>query len=509
MKSKVLSNVIVIGLIITYFAVKNILGTGIVDDTYIFLRYADNFASGHGLVFNVNEYVEGYTSPFWMIILAGVALCVPDLVFIVTLLSGILGIATIIALFFMGQSYLPVKQKLLIVIPCWYLVTNPSFVFWTWSGMETALFVFLFVLSCLVFTKQVATSDSLLLSGAVFCLAVFTRLDMISTLPAYLLFIFLLNRHQAHLLGKKYFSFLIPLALILIHFLWRYYYYEDVFPNTYYAKVDVERWVSLSNGLFYTSRFWLAYGILLIIAFLVPPLLCRSIKRLDFEWSFCLVIVFIWSGYVIYVGGDHFALFRFFIPVIALLTFLFTILIGQILINLKKGDAIATLLALVFILTSVNIFIYRYAGGMLARQEVFFAENWKAVGIWFRDNVPADITIACEPVGAIPYYSKLKTYDMLGLTSREVAKEGKVNLLGAPGHQKYNTDYILSEKPDYIIYVFSGWFDQPQGNNYIELSFSYPEYDVAHDERTNALYEHQAVRMENGRYIEFLRLKQE
>jgi hypothetical protein len=43
------------------------LGAGLVDDSYIFLRYAENFASGHGPVFNPGERVEGYSSPLWMV----------------------------------------------------------------------------------------------------------------------------------------------------------------------------------------------------------------------------------------------------------------------------------------------------------------------------------------------------------------------------------------------------------------------------------------------------------
>ena len=36
-----------------------------VDDSYIFLRYAQNIAEGHGPVFNIGERVEGYSSALW------------------------------------------------------------------------------------------------------------------------------------------------------------------------------------------------------------------------------------------------------------------------------------------------------------------------------------------------------------------------------------------------------------------------------------------------------------
>jgi hypothetical protein len=42
----------------------------VLDDAFVYFRYADNAALlGGGLVFNQGEYVEGYTSPLWMLLL--------------------------------------------------------------------------------------------------------------------------------------------------------------------------------------------------------------------------------------------------------------------------------------------------------------------------------------------------------------------------------------------------------------------------------------------------------
>src|SRR5574338_175448 len=35
------------------------------DDAMVSMRYAKNFADGHGLVWNPGERVEGYTNPLW------------------------------------------------------------------------------------------------------------------------------------------------------------------------------------------------------------------------------------------------------------------------------------------------------------------------------------------------------------------------------------------------------------------------------------------------------------
>jgi len=40
------------------------------DDVFIFIRYAQNWVNGHGLVFNIGERVEGFTSPAWTLLTA-------------------------------------------------------------------------------------------------------------------------------------------------------------------------------------------------------------------------------------------------------------------------------------------------------------------------------------------------------------------------------------------------------------------------------------------------------
>lgn len=40
------------------------------DDTYITLQYAKHFADGNGLVFNIGQRVEGFTSLIWVLLLS-------------------------------------------------------------------------------------------------------------------------------------------------------------------------------------------------------------------------------------------------------------------------------------------------------------------------------------------------------------------------------------------------------------------------------------------------------
>ena len=47
----------------------------VVDDAFISYRYAWNLVAGHGLVFNIDEYVEGYSNFLWVLLTAGALRC--------------------------------------------------------------------------------------------------------------------------------------------------------------------------------------------------------------------------------------------------------------------------------------------------------------------------------------------------------------------------------------------------------------------------------------------------
>jgi hypothetical protein len=64
-----------------------------------------------------------------------------------------------------------------------------------------------------------------------------------------------------------------------------------------------------------------------------------------------------------------------------------------------------------------------------------------------------DTLIAIVPAGVLPYYSRLPTLDLLGLTDAVIARSAPTDQpdRAAAGHMKWNIDYVLSRKPDLII----------------------------------------------------------
>src|SRR5262245_49425496 len=65
---------IVVPLVVASSIVAFVLGawnvSDRIDDAFIAYRYSDNLVHGHGLVYNVGDRVEGFTSLAWVVLLA-------------------------------------------------------------------------------------------------------------------------------------------------------------------------------------------------------------------------------------------------------------------------------------------------------------------------------------------------------------------------------------------------------------------------------------------------------
>lgn len=142
------------------------------DDTYITLQYAKNFANDNGLVFNIGEKVEGFTSLFWVIFL-GTAYKVG---FNIEIFSQILSVGfSIISLIVTYLLFLEVtkgsgssnKNYLLLFSFLSVLITSLSgtYYYWAVSGMETSLFTMVYI-TIILLQQQIKLELMILLGNA-------------------------------------------------------------------------------------------------------------------------------------------------------------------------------------------------------------------------------------------------------------------------------------------------------------------------------------------------------
>jgi hypothetical protein len=486
--------------------VASALGAGLVDDSFIFLRYAENFASGNGPVFNPGERVEGYSSPLWMALLTIVTACGGDLVASAGALSGILGFSLpLIILVALGTRQ--IDRFIAALAAAAFLATHPGTAFWSWTGMDSALFAVLSLLTLiLVLHPSRPTPRSAAFAGLVFSLSALARPEALAFLPIYLFHLIATDpegpRHRLRILA----GFLAPMILVAGSFAARRIYYGTWLPNTYYAKADVDRMVLIANGAQYLLSF-LAANILPIILFaalLTLALVRRETPRAP--WLLLAALVFAAIATTVSLGGDHFPLHRFLLPALVFIAYGLARGLGELRRWFPKltgfRAAVLTLVVLATLGSSNFRLLQRSTAGTHA--QVLMAKRWSEVGRWFHANAAPDSTMASIVVGAIPYYSGLVCIDLLGLTDATVSREGAVYREGAVGHQRYHTDSVLARRPTYIVFNQSGLYDEPSSK--IGLRHAYALWDILQDPRTSSLYDLRTVTMTNGKVVLYLEL---
>ena len=488
-----------------------VVGVGLADDAYIFLRYADNLALGHGLVFNPGERVEGYTSPLWMALTAAVPFLPLDAALATRALSSLCGIAAVFIFYGSLRRFFPAAGVWLPLSGALALTLDPAFTFWTASGMETALAALTLTLAATSFMEAAGGRTSMLHAGAFLALAALTRPEALILYP----FLILLCPR-----GRR-FALLLPAAALVLHLVARFYYYGSVLPNTYFAKTAVSATVRAAHGAAYAGRFALAYAPLLAALLVVALIVWRRGHRLDAAARPAIAVVVLWSLAVVWEGGDHFPLFRFFVPVMPLLIWLLVALLASLMSPAPHARASAhpipgTRVILVSCLVLAGfvgqgLAVFRFHEGARARGDLNVVEAWKEVGLWLRQTVPADTSVAAVGIGAVGYYSRLRIVDLLGLTDAVVARQGLVQPEAMIGHQRYHTDHILTLRPHIILFVTAGWFDRPSEPWTVPagIKFHYALRHLVQDPRVPQWYETASFRMDNGRYAEFLILKEE
>jgi len=476
-----------------------VLDGGYAEDAYIFFRYAENLHLGHGLNFNSYERVEGYTSLLWTILLYTGYWFDTTPEQLAKLLGIIFSLSTLI---FTAKISIKVldTNKYLWALPSIALAFNYSFLYTTTSGLDQPLFNLLLLSA---FYAQ-HFKKSFLISNILWSLAVLTRPEGIALwgLSTFLKEAFEFGKTKnSKCLIKQIIKQSFPILVFIIHTIVRYNYYGFVLANTAYLKIGNPPGFLIESGIKYMIM-WLKSGIspiILTLALIFLKFFKREIIFDENNKKFFALILF-WTLYIVYVGGDWIPGFRFMttlLPFIFLmiaknleklleskyiifLYFIFaviTILDSHLIhsSSIQKGflilsGTVATITALYYFnskLKITNLYFILFAlpltfgtatNGNIAiniSEQNNIVRYLVSIGHWAKNNIPKDFKIAINPAGAVPYFSKLSTLDMLGLNDTYIAHKKNDTGFISPGHDKVAPRYIIDRSPDII---FPGLF---------------------------------------------------
>jgi len=401
------------------------------DDAFISFRYARHLAEGLGPVFNAGERVEGYTNALWVFALAGAMRLGADPAS-AALAFGLAAFAGSLLLTYGLARRLGLEARAAATAVL-VLGTNFSFSAYATGGLETSLQACLATAALWLLAgagKQGGwTPRGLLALSLVGAAALMTRLDaaLLLLAPGVFALADALGKPEK---GRRLLLLLAPGGLIVgAWFLWKLSYYGDVLPNTFRAKVGGG--ASLASGAYFLALFLMTYAFAPAVALVAgAPWPARRPTRLALQATLAL-----WAVYVVAVGGD-FMEFRLWVPI---LPALIVLIVGAVWTVTDRPRARVTVPAALIACSGFHAatqeppHVTEPIRNLAAHVE---GAGWGPAGRALHRAFPdGDVRIATTAAGALPYYARLETIDMLGLNDAWVARHGQMQQ-NRPGHQR-------------------------------------------------------------------------
>ncbi len=294
------------------------------DDAFISFRYVRNLLEGHGLVFNPGERVEGYSNFLWVLELAAIWRVLgwaPEDA--APWLSVVFTAGTVGALAWWVYRLPSLRNRGLVGWMALGLVcSSATFAVWTSAGgLETRQFTFFIVLAVVCLSLYRDRRAGLLAASFSLAGAALTRPE--GPLIAVCCFGWFFVQRMADAKGLRVdwreLAYLAAPFVILVaaHFLFRYAYYGEWLPNTYYAK-HVRPWYE--SGFRYLLAAALDTGLYLLVPLAWVALRHRWRESRDGIYGLVLLLIGVHMVYVMRIGGDHFEYrpLDFYWPLLAL-----------------------------------------------------------------------------------------------------------------------------------------------------------------------------------------------
>ena len=450
------------------------------DDGFIAFQYVRNLLRGEGLVYNPGERVEGYSDFLWVVLLAGVQFVLPKIALlrIAQGLGILFGVATIVlALRFSVRLHRRLWP--FGALAATFLAAHSGLAAWATAGLETTLIAFLLLAGAFSYIVFLDSGRRPWLPPLIFALAALTRPDgVIAFAVTTMHLIATTHKRTGRLVNHDVVRWLaVFVAIYVPYFVWRVHYYGYLLPNPAYAKVG-EGIFQYLRGLAYLARYLTTYG-----GFVFLPAALLLLRRPREVWrDYLALLVAGHALFIIYVGGDGLAFYRFAVYIVPVAY----LLVQEGLADLQERLASRLISAARAVLVpSVVIigllFTMQQSVGPLVlpawfrwyepQSELFFpgrgsdhAYRWfdnyfvdrlAIAANWLETNSPKQAVVASTAAGSIAYHMDRTVIDMLGLNDVHIAHSkgavGGVMGRGQPGHEKGDGKYVLSRSPDYIL----------------------------------------------------------
>jgi len=437
-----------------------------IDDAYITFSFSKNLATGHGPNFSHGVRVEGYSNFLWMVLNA-LPLAIYRDVDIYTAsrcLTAPFFALMLVATYALARSRVSALWAWAAVL---LLTVHSDMITAFFSGLETLPYAALLTAT---FACQVAPRGHRRrrLALPFMTAAALMRIDGFLPLGFLLAWELLESRLDRRRL-RGYLRWALPaVAIWVIWFSWRWWYYGLPLPSTYYAKALIPV-LEPHRGLDYATDELMATGVLVMVPFLI--LLAHRMARP--VWLLLLYAA-VHTAYVIRVGGDWMPFGRFFMPIVPLGCVLCVWSVADLSARaralrrfprmLQGAAVLAGLAALgrVAVYTNnawVDTGEERNRMGNTAEQTQHVEDLRRAVRLLALVPRPGE-RLVTDYAGVVGYYTDAYVIDMWGLCNATIATRGNTDgvrpMYGRTCHacypelrpQYFHTEVPLLRSPD-------------------------------------------------------------
>ncbi|MFO1078402.1 MAG: hypothetical protein U1E73_11830 [Planctomycetota bacterium] len=446
-----------------FAAATALLGVGIAafwpwisDDAFIALRYSERLWQGEGLTWNDGPRVEGYSNFLWIVLCTALR---PTGLGWIAIAQG-LGIAATVATFavfartpLLRSAGAAARGSVLL------LAATAPVGLWAIGGLEGPLTMLLVALAYVRLgellaepTRDVARRAAWI--GAVFVLLVLCR----SEGPLWVAFaaaaVVLFGRRgpdgARHVLWKRLLWIVVPPALATLgHLAFRLAYYGEWVPNTAHAKLATSAATLRMGAMYVGSAAHVLRGLWL------PAVLGFALavfdRRLRPIALLCMGSLAVWVAYVLMIGGDWYPLGRYLQGGYGLCVLLAGLGL-TVLARVRFGAGLG------WLVVAASVGLARWDARLDDADAYQRVSHWewrgKAIGEWLgRAFAADDPLLALDPAGAVPFFSRLRCLDMLGLCDGTIAKTPPPRPEHIiPAHSRGNPRYVLDHAPDLLLF---------------------------------------------------------
>ncbi len=456
----------------------------VIDDAFISFRYARHWAEGHGLRYNLGEIrpEEGYTNFLWVAACAALERLGGDPVLWAPLLSFSTGSVLLYLVYRALLDDLGLDRGVAL-LTTFSLGVFPPFALWSTGGLATMPFALAFFVTfrLLALRPEGMAAVAAGLCGAALALLRFEGL-------AWALVIGAVSAGSRWLRRQPVRPVLRFLAIVIAvhgtYFAWRYGYHGHLFPNSVYAKVHFNTEVALRGALYVASCVVTCVTPLLLLP---TPFVALRRPLLPVGGAVLALAVAV-PTYSVVVGGDWMPMWRFLVPGLAM----GALLLGWLLQLLWMAYSSHRRLVAAAVLAASGVAVLpawnQHAAPEWVRRPLHFRYGWverteyevwsRAVEVYetvrdealaLREVTGPDDSIIADSIGIPGYYMDLHIYDQFGLTSYEVARQGREGPLSQPPglDVKVPRSYFYERRPTFLYFGLMS-ADDPEGRSFRE-----------------------------------------